>query len=91
MKLEINEIKKVIRDAVSEYLDIQIQDDDKNLLSTDLHVIIPDFLYVLEVLEKQYGSWIYRLFEKNNYKVFSVNGLAQAILELSQEYAIPEI
>ena len=82
MKVEVNEIKKVIHAAIGEYLNIKIEDDDKNLLSTDLHAIVPDFLYVLEVLEKQYGSCIYRLFEKNNYTVFTVNGLAKAVAEL---------
>ena len=79
---DINDIKDVIRNAVQKYLNIHVVDDDKNLLSTDFHVIIADLLYVLEELERHYGSCIYHLFERNNYSVFTINGLAQAIANL---------
>ena len=51
------------------------------------HVIIADFLYVLEELERHYGSRIYHVFERNNYSVFTINGLAQAIANLCEEEA----
>ena len=41
---DINDIKDVIRNAVQKYLNIHVVDDDKNLLSTDFHVIIADLL-----------------------------------------------
>lgn len=83
----INAIKDVVRSAVQENLNIDVVDDDKNLLSTDFHVIIADFLYVLEELERHYGSRIYHVFERNNYSVFTINGLAQAIANLCEEEA----
>ena len=89
MKLQVDEIKEDIRDAMNKYLGIRIEDDDKNLLSSDLHAIVPDFLYVLNALEQKYSASIYRLFEQNDYSVFSVNGLAQAILEVGQCHSTP--
>ena len=89
MKFQINEIKEDIYDALNKYLNIQIEDDDKNLLSSDVHANVPDFLYVLNALEKKYSASIYRLFEQNDYSVFSVNGLAQAILEVGQCHSTP--
>ena len=58
MKLPVDEIKEDIRDAMNKYLGIRIEDDDKNLLSSDLHAIVPDFLYVLNALEQKYSASI---------------------------------
>lgn len=82
MTVEVDSIKNIIREAVKKYTGISIEDDEKNLLSSDYQAILADFLYVLKALEDQYGSCIYQVFKTHNYTIFTVNNLAYAIAEV---------
>lgn len=84
MNLELNDVKNTIRNAVKQYTRIQVENDNKNLLSTEYVTNLVDFMYVIKELEDVYGSFVYKIFEKYDYTVFTANNLAQAIVT---EYA----
>ena len=84
MKIDIQEVKNAIRDAVERYTGIRIDDDDKNLFSTELQPIIANYLYVLKAIEEKYGVSIYRIIEQHDYSVFTINHLAEEIVRESQ-------
>lgn len=79
MNQELENIKKNIKELVYKYAHIIVEDEDKNLLSSDYKTNLADFLYVICELEKLYGSSVYEIFEKSDYSVFTINNLAVAI------------
>lgn len=80
MNQEMENIKKNIKEYVYKYAHILVESDDKNLLSSDYKTNLADFLYVICELEKVYGPSVYKIFEKSDYSVFTVNNLADAIM-----------
>ncbi|MBS5166106.1 MAG: hypothetical protein KHY77_10195 [Butyricicoccus pullicaecorum] len=82
MKVDIYEVKEQIRSAVMRYEHLQIDDDDKSLLASEYQIPAADFLYILRDLERSYGDAVYKVFETNDYSVFSVNNFAKAISEV---------
>lgn len=81
MKLEHIEVKNIIKQTISEYMGIQIEDDDRHLLCSDYGIVIADFLYVFRELEKHFRFPAAKVLEKRDYTVFTVNNLATAICE----------
>ena len=64
-----------ILSAVKEVTGITIDDQHKNLLHKDFGIVISDFLYILDILDKK-GYPIYETIEANNYSIFTVDKLA---------------
>lgn len=83
MAIDIQEVKNTIRDAVERYIGVRIEDDDKNLFSTEFQPIIANYLYVLKAIEEKYGVSIYHIIEQHDYSVFTINHLAEEIVRES--------
>ena len=87
MAIDIQDVKNTIRDAVERYIGAQIEDDDKNLFSTEYQPIIANYLYVLRAIEAKYCASVYHIIGQHDYSVFTINRLAE---EIVRESIIPQ-
>lgn len=75
----IASIEKKIQDTIFEVCGKKIEDVNSYLLSVKNEVILVDWLYVLEELEKNYQYPVFQILEKNDYTIFTIHNLAQGI------------
>ena len=56
---------------------IQVRDLDQNLLSSNLHIPIEDFLYIFDELEQSLNLPVCTIMEEKDYTFFTVRQLAK--------------
>ena len=75
------EIEEIIIGEILELYNIKIVDVNENLLNPKFEIPEADFIYLFENLWKKYNINVYSVIAKNNYKNFTINGLAEKIIE----------
>ena len=78
----IQELEKMIAATIKEICDVEVKDPDRHLLSDEIKIPIVDYLYVFDSLEKQLALPVTKVFENNDYTVFTLHNLAQEIYKL---------
>ncbi len=78
--MEKNEIMNKIKEIVYQIIGIQIEDENDNILGCHHKYPVVYAVYVVDELEKIYGKEILGIFEKNDYKIWKLSNLADAIL-----------
>lgn len=84
MKHTEAEITKAIIETVYEVTRISIQTEEISLLDTQLDINPADFLYIFDILEKQFGFETKEILENSNYDVMYIPNLSKAIMQLCQ-------
>lgn len=79
MQEVVEMIEKKIQETIYEVCGKKIEDVNSYLLSVKNEVILADWLYVLEELEKNYQYPVFKILEKNDYTIFTIHNLAQGI------------
>ncbi|RDU23771.1 hypothetical protein [Anaerosacchariphilus polymeriproducens] len=77
---ELEDVEKRIQNTIYKICGKKIEDINSNLLSEKNQVILVDWLYVLEELEKNYHYPVYKILEKSNYTIFTIHNLAKRII-----------
>lgn len=80
MKSTEDKIKTYIKQYIEQYIGVSV-DDDRNLFCSEYNIKIADVLYVFRALEDKLGVPVPKVLEKRNYSVFTVNNLANAIMD----------
>lgn len=78
--MEKNEIMNKIKEIVYQIIGIQIEDENDNILGCHHKYPVVYAVYVVDELEKIYGKEILGIFEKNDYNIWKLSNLADAIL-----------
>ncbi len=81
VQLDANAVRQMIRAAIQKYTGILVENDDRHLMADDVAIALVDFLYVFRELEESLGFPVAKVLEKRDYTVFTINNLADAILE----------
>ncbi len=79
--MEKNEIMNKIKEIVYKTIGIQIEDENDNILGCHHKYPVVYAVYVVDELEKIYGKWVLEIFEKNDYNIWKLSNLADAILD----------
>ncbi len=78
--MEKNEIMNKIKEIVYQIIGIQIEDENDNILGCHYKYPVVYAVYVVDELEKIYGKEILGIFENNDYNIWKLSNLADAIL-----------
>lgn len=75
-------LRKLIIQTIYEKSDVEVTDYNINLLSNTYAISVVELLYIIESLETQLQLPLFRLFEENDYVIFTVTNLSQHIIQL---------
>ncbi len=79
--MEKNEIMNKIKEIVYQIIGIQIEDENDNILGCHHKYPVVYAVYVVDELEKIYGKGVLEIFEKNDYNIWKLSNLADAIID----------
>lgn len=77
----LEEIKNLIADIIYDVTGKKIENYDRHLLCREYAIPVSNFLYVFDELEQRIKYPVTKIFETKGYTVFTINHLADAILE----------
>ncbi len=84
--MEKNEIMSKIKEIVYQIIGIQIEDENDNILGCHHKYPLVYAVYVVDELEKIYGKGVLEIFEKNDYNIWKLSNLADAILNILENF-----
>lgn len=76
---ELEEVETRIQNTIYKICGKKMEDINSNLLSEKNQMILVDWLYVLEELEKNYHYPVYEILENSDYTIFTIRNLAKRI------------
>lgn len=82
MTIEKDTIRKILVEEIESMFNISIIDLDENLLNQNLGIDTFDLLYLLNMMNEKFKVNVYKIIERNDSKVFTVNNLAEKIEEM---------
>lgn len=75
----VMQIEDIIVETINKNTQKVIDNKDMHLLSDKLKIPVVEYLYVFDELEKKLDFPVAKIFEKNDYTVFTVHNFANAI------------
>lgn len=85
--MEKNEVMNKIKEVVYKTIGISIEDDNDNILGCHHNYPAIYAIYITDELEKIYGKEIFDIFSENDYTVWKVSNLADAIIKVCNKAA----
>lgn len=82
MTMEKDTVRKILVEEIESMFNISIIDLDENLLNQNLGIDTFDLLYLLNMMNEKFKVNVYKIIERNDSKVFTVNNLAEKIEEM---------
>lgn len=80
--MEKDTVRKILVEEIESMFNISIIDLDENLLNQNLGIDTFDLLYLLNMMNEKFKVNVYKIIERNDSKVFTVNNLAEKIEEM---------
>ena len=81
MKKTKEDLKAEIKRYIQQYTKVNVDNDDRHLLCREYGIPLPNFLYVFRELDNSFNISIAKVLENRDYPVFTVNNLANAIMQ----------
>lgn len=82
MTMTKDTVRKILVEEIESIFNISITDLDENLLNQNLGIDTFDLLYLLNMMNERFKVNVYKIIERNDSKVFTVNNLAEKIEEM---------
>ena len=82
MTMAKDTVRKILVEEIESIFNISITDLDENLLNQNLGIDTFDLLYLLNMMNERFKVNVYKIIERNDSKVFTVNNLAEKIEEM---------
>lgn len=80
----MNTINNIITDTINDILNVCVEDEDANLLSTNLGIGDLGLILVLDSLKRKLSLPIFRIIETHDYRIVTINNLSAEIEKLSK-------
>ncbi|SFR64731.1 hypothetical protein [Anaeromicropila populeti] len=80
--MDRNEVMNTIRTIVYQVLRINIEDENDNILGCHHKYPVAYAIYIVERLEKIYGKGLYEIFAENDYTIWKLSNLTDAIIKV---------
>ncbi|WP_024833021.1 hypothetical protein [Ruminiclostridium josui] len=78
--MEKREVMNVIKEIVYKITGIKIEDENDNIIGCHHNYPIIYAIYIVDELEKIFGNEVSNIFAENDYTVWELSNLAEAII-----------